>query len=71
MPPVISIENISKSYRLGAIGGGTLREDVSRWWARLRGRPDPLLKIGEKHTTRHDGDVFWALRGRLVPGQSG
>ena len=44
--PVIQIDNVSKSYRLGAIGGGTLREDVARWWARVRGRPDPSLKIG-------------------------
>jgi lipopolysaccharide transport system ATP-binding protein len=46
--PVIQIDNVSKSYRLGAIGGGTLREDVSRWWARFRGRPDPSLKIGQE-----------------------
>jgi lipopolysaccharide transport system ATP-binding protein len=46
--PVIQIDNVSKSYRLGAIGGGTLREDVARWWARVRGRPDPFLKIGQE-----------------------
>jgi lipopolysaccharide transport system ATP-binding protein len=45
---VIKVERVSKSYRLGQIGGGTLKEDVSRWWAKLRGRPDPFLKIGEE-----------------------
>ena len=43
---VIKVENVSKSYRLGQIGGGTLKEDVSRWWAKLRGQPDPTLIIG-------------------------
>ena len=45
MSTVISVENLSKSYRLGAIGGGTLREDVSRWWAKLRQKTDPNLKF--------------------------
>ena len=39
---VISVENVSKYYRLGLIGGGTLRADFERWWARVRGKPDPV-----------------------------
>ena len=31
--PVISIENLSKSYRLGVIGTGTFYGDLKRWWA--------------------------------------
>jgi lipopolysaccharide transport system ATP-binding protein len=58
---VISVENVSKVYRLGMIGGGTLKEDVSRWWAKLQGKPDPLLKIGEEHHARKMGEQFWAL----------
>jgi lipopolysaccharide transport system ATP-binding protein len=61
MSTVISVENVSKAYRLGQIGGGTLKEDVSRWWAKLRGKPDPFLKIGEEHHARHMGEQFWAL----------
>lgn len=62
MSTVIKIENLSKYYRLGLIGGGTLREDVNRWIAALRGKPDPLLKIGESdHGNRKDGQL-WALR---------
>jgi len=61
MSVVISVENVSKAYRLGQIGGGTLREDVSRWWAKLRGKSDPTLKIGEEHHARHMGEQFWAL----------
>jgi len=62
MSTVISVENVSKAYRLGAIGGGLLREDLSRWIARLRGRPDPTLRIGEEHRQRNLGETFWALR---------
>lgn len=60
--PVIKIENLSKYYRLGLIGGGTLREDISRWLARARGKPDPLLMLGEQgHGNRKDGQI-WALK---------
>jgi len=58
---VISVENVSKAYRLGQIGGGMLKEDFSRWWAKARGKPDPFLKIGEEHHVRHMGEKFWAL----------
>src|ERR1700722_5469481 len=62
MSTIISVENISKSYRLGMIGGGTLREDFSRWWAKVSQRPDPTLKIGLEHHARHVGQEFWALQ---------
>ncbi len=58
----ISVENLSKQYRLGVIGNRTLYEDLNRWWARVRGLPDPLAKIGEvDHGNRTDG-LLWALR---------
>lgn len=62
MSAVISVENLSKSYRLGMIGGATLKEDAVRWWARLRGQDDPLSKIGSGQSKRKVGDLFWALR---------
>lgn len=59
---VISVENVSKSYRLGQIGGGTIREDFARWCAKLQGKADPNLKIGQEHHARLIGQVFWALQ---------
>lgn len=59
---VIRIENLSKHYRLGLIGGGTLREDVNRWIAALQGKPDPLLKIGGTNQGKRSDGRFWALR---------
>ena len=42
----IKIEHVSKQYRLGAIGGGTLKGDLQSWWARKCGREDPNSRIG-------------------------
>ena len=43
---VIKIENLSKEYRLGAIGSGTLRHDLQSWYAKKRGKEDPNQRIG-------------------------
>ena len=59
---VISVENVSKRYRLGLIGGGTLRADFERWWAKVRGKPNPLLKIGQEDYGNWQGEYIWALR---------
>ena len=45
--PIIKIENISKQYRLGSVGTGTLSHDVNRWWHQVRGKEDPYLKVGD------------------------
>jgi lipopolysaccharide transport system ATP-binding protein len=59
---VISIEDLSKSYRLGVIGTGTFYGDIKRWWARQRGQPDPYLKVGEANHGNRDGETVWALK---------
>lgn len=43
---VIKTENLTKEYKLGVIGSGTLRHDLQSWYARKRGKDDPNLKIG-------------------------
>jgi lipopolysaccharide transport system ATP-binding protein len=62
MTTVISIENLSKQYRLGVLGSRTIQGDLQRWWANLRGKPDPLLEIGQEHLAEHEGEFIWALR---------
>lgn len=61
---VLKVENLSKQYRLGTVGSGTLRDDMTRFWARLRGKEDPTLKIGEVNdrTTKGNSDYVWALK---------
>ena len=61
----IEFENISKQYRLGRVGSGTLSADLSRWWAmNVLRREDPFLKIGETNDRAQKGgsDFVWALR---------
>jgi len=62
MSVVISVENLSKVYHLGQIGTGTFTNDLKVWWAKTRGQPNPLLKIGEKDYGNCDGEYIWALR---------
>lgn len=70
LKPIIKIENVSKEYRLGAIGGGTLKGDLQSWWAIKHGREDPNSMIGTKTV---DGKKFLALDGvsfDVYPGET-
>lgn len=60
----IKIENISKLYRLGQVGTGTLQQDLKRWWWKTIGKGDPFAKIGETNdrTTKGSSDFVWALK---------
>jgi len=44
----IRMSGVSKRYRLGQIGYGTLQADLQSHWARLWGRDDPNLRIGKQ-----------------------
>jgi lipopolysaccharide transport system ATP-binding protein len=61
---VIKAEHISKQYRLGLVGTGTVRDDMKRWWYNLRGKEDPFLKIGEANdrSSKGESDYVWSLR---------
>lgn len=51
MKPILTVRDVSKRYRLGAFGAGSLREDLERWWRRTRGL--------ESAASKRD---FWALQ---------
>ncbi|MDG2433721.1 ABC transporter ATP-binding protein [Flavobacterium sp.] len=61
---ILKAENISKQYRLGQVGTGTLRHDLNRWWYKIRGKENPYLKIGEVNdrSTKGESDYVWALQ---------
>lgn len=64
---VIRVEYLAKRYRLGMIGRTALHEDLSRWWARLHGRPDPTLRVDQlaragAAALNDDAEHVWALR---------
>ena len=61
---ILKAENISKQYRLGTVGTGSLKDDLNRWWHAIRGKEDPYLKIGEANdrTVKGESDYVWALQ---------
>ena len=64
MTTVLKAENISKQYRLGQVGTGTLSHDLNRLWYRMRGKEDPYLKLGEENDRAGSGTAgyVWALK---------
>lgn len=63
MATAIKIENLSKQYRLGEVGTGTLSHDLHRVWAKLRGKPDPFAKVGgDNNREQAGGEYVWALK---------
>lgn len=60
---VLRVENLYKQYRLGVVGSGTLRDDVGRWFAKMRGKEDPTMQIGATNTLNEvEGEYVWALQ---------
>lgn len=57
---VIEIENLKKRYKLGTIGGGTLRGEIQSRLALMRGKEDPNSIIGQ---SGNYNKIFWALKG--------
>jgi lipopolysaccharide transport system ATP-binding protein len=61
----IKIDNLSKQYRLGVIGTGTISHDLNRWWTvNVRKKEDPYLKIGEinDRSKKAVSKYVWALK---------
>jgi lipopolysaccharide transport system ATP-binding protein len=64
MTVTVSFEHVSKEYRLGQVGTGTISHDLERLWAQLRGKPDPFARVGmaRRESTTSGDDFVWALR---------
>lgn len=58
---MIKVENVSKEYRLGVIGGTTLKEELQRKYAKMRHMEDPTAKIGQERMSKTG--KFMALSG--------
>ena len=61
---VIEVQNLSKQYRLGTVGTGTMVHDLNRWWHSMLGKPDPYLMISETNDRSRKGltDYVWSLK---------
>ena len=59
----VIVNDISKQYRLGQVGTGTLKNDLSRLWHTFCGKEDPFLKIGinNDRSKKSNDDWVWAL----------
>jgi lipopolysaccharide transport system ATP-binding protein len=57
---VISVEHLSKQYRLGSIGRSSLGQDLRRAWRRLRPGRMKGEEAGAGQTS--EASLFWALR---------
>ncbi|TRO63928.1 ABC transporter ATP-binding protein [Christiangramia sabulilitoris] len=64
MSSILKAENISKQYRLGLVGTGTISDDLKRWWYNIRGKEDPFLKVGAVNDrgAKAREDYVWALK---------
>lgn len=64
MALAIKVEDVSKAYQLGEMGTGTLAWDIQRWYARMRGKEDPFMIVGEANdrTTKGNSDIIWSLK---------
>lgn len=61
---VIKVENVSKLYRLGETGTGTIGQDINRWFAKMRGKEDPFAMVGKinDRNVKSTCDIVWALK---------
>ncbi|WP_282043175.1 polysaccharide ABC transporter ATP-binding protein [Winogradskyella flava] len=61
---ILKVESVSKQYRLGVVGTGTLSHDLNRWWSKVRGKGDPYIKVGSINDRSKKGDsqYVWALK---------
>ncbi len=61
---ILKAENVSKQYRLGVVGTGTLSHDLNRWWHQMRGKEDPYTKVGavNDRSAKAESEYVWALR---------
>ncbi|GAB4164375.1 MAG: ABC transporter ATP-binding protein [Winogradskyella sp.] len=61
---ILKVEHISKQYRLGLVGTGTLSQDLKRWFYKIRGKDDPFLKIGDTNdrSKAAESDYVWAIK---------
>lgn len=57
---ILKIDSVSKKYRLGMIGGTTLRDELQRKRAKRKGLEDPTSKVTDR-STAYTGEEFWAL----------
>lgn len=55
---LLEVDGVSKEYRLGQLNGYTLHDDITSWFARIRGKEDPNSKIGTDYRQVKNGTLL-------------
>lgn len=60
----IEVDRLSKQYRLGKVGTGSLKNDLNKLWHSIRGLEDPYAKVGQSNdrSKKFDSEYVWALK---------
>jgi len=61
----INVNNVSKIYRIGQIGTGSLAHDIERWWGiKILNQPDPFMMVDEKNdlSSKTKSEYIYSLR---------
>ena len=45
MSVILKVQGLSKQYRLGEIGTGTISHDLNRLFAKIRGKEDSIKRL--------------------------
>jgi lipopolysaccharide transport system ATP-binding protein len=61
---IIEVEGLSKLYKLGSLGSGTISHDLNRWVNKLRKKEDPYLITAEKNdrNSSNSSGYVWSLK---------
>ncbi len=60
----IKVEDLSKQYRRGVLGTGTISHDLNKWWHSVSGKEDPYAIVGQVNdrTVKNNSEYVWALK---------
>ncbi len=60
---VIEVDHLSKLYKLGTIGTGSLRQDLQYWWNRsVLKKPNPFFDLQGGESSIEQKNFIWALK---------
>ncbi len=61
---IIEAEGLSKLYKLGSLGSGTISHDLNRWWNKVRKKEDPYFTSAEKNdrNSSNSSGYVWSLK---------
>lgn len=60
---VIEVSEISKLYRLGTIGTGSVRQDINYWWTtKVRKKDNPFFEMASSTDAETSRNFLWALK---------